>query len=308
MFNICLIDNLSMSDICKKYTSADINKKSGVYKLNKFAYHLLFVHGISLKDYCKQYLKVEWPLCPAKKVEVGFRITGEGVLIRQFSQGGVNKETCPAFARGCEKLSRERMGENNPMYGKETWNKGLGLEDERIRRIAEARTGLKMSEESKEKMRQRRKESPLKARHTTPHSSETVEKLRVNTARLWAEGVFSKTTSIHLKMREFLSSLNLVEKPVEEFQDKYYSIDFALPERKIAIECDGDYYHVNPAFFPDGPKDAIQRRNFGRDKAKNTFLTNRGWTILRFWECEINSGIFKEKLICRLKELNLLKD
>ncbi len=109
-------------------------------------------------------------------------------------------------------------------------------------------------------------------------------------------------------MREFLALLNLKERLQEEFQVKYYSIDFAFQNAKVAIECDGTYYHVDPRIYPDGPKDKIQRRNFGRDKAKNKYLSDRGWTILRCWETEINDGTFKEYLICKFKELNLLKE
>ncbi len=113
-------------------------------------------------------------------------------------------------------------------------------------------------------------------------------------------------TSIHLKMRSYLATLALTEAPAEEHQEVYYSIDFAFPEHKVAIECDGDYFHINPAFYPNGPKDAIQRRNEGRDKAKNTFLRNRGWTVIRVWECDINAGTFKDTLLCKLKESGLL--
>ena len=82
-------------------------------------------------------------------------------------------------------------------------------------------------------------------------------------------------------------------------------MDFAFPEYKVGIECDGDYYHVNPIFYPNGPETKMQKRNFGRDKAKNQFLESLGWTILRFWECEINAEVYKDKLVKQLRELGL---
>lgn len=142
-----------------------------------------------------------------------------------------------------------------------------------------------------------------------PHSPETREKMRVITAGRWAVGGFNKgTTSIHLKMREFLNGLVLKEPFKEEHQVLYYSLDFAFPQAKVAVECDGDYFHINPKFFPNGPKDAIQRRNAGRDRAKNTFLLNRGWTVIRIWECDINAGTYKDSLLCKLKQSGLLDD
>ena len=108
-------------------------------------------------------------------------------------------------------------------------------------------------------------------------------------------------------MREFLQTLDLIENPVEEYQIKYFSADFAFPEHKIAIECQGQYYHVDPRVYPNGPKTAVQRRNFGRDKAKKKYLDMKGWIMLEAWEAEINDGSFKEDILCKLKELKLLK-
>ena len=277
------------------------------YKLNMFIHHIQVDHHIQIKEYCQQYLNIQWPRCPKKHKDVGWKVTGKGLKLSKYNRGaGLSQEECPKFKAACERFSRERVGVGNPMFGKEPWNKGLGLENPIIKATADKWRGSKMSEESKVKMRQRRAESPIKARHTQPHTPEVVEKMRETTAKLWASGVFSRETSIYKKMREFLQSLNLKYPFQEEYQMDWYSIDFAWPDQKIALEADGDYYHINPLFYPDGPKDRIQRRNFGRDRAKNKYLAKKGWTILRHWECEINSGVFKEKLINQLKSLNII--
>ncbi len=51
----------------------------------------------------------------------------------------------------------------------------------------------------------------------------------------------------------------------------------------------------------------MQRRNLIRDKAKKTFLKNRNWVLIELWEAKINDGQFKEILLCKLRELNVLK-
>lgn len=303
-FNICLIDNATKKEITKLFPS----RKNGAYYLDKFSNYLKLKHNITLKDYCKNYLKIEWPKCPSKNIETGYNITGLGVVISHFSLGGITKKTCENFKRGCEKLSRDRMGKGNPRYGSVPWNKGLDNSHPIIKKISEARIGTKLSEETRAKMRQRRSESPIKARHTTKHSAETIQTLRENTARLWSLGTFNKITSIHIKMRDFLSALTLGSKLEEEWQVKYFSLDFAFPEKKIGIECQGTYYHIDPRVYPNGPINAMQRRNFGRDKAKRKFLCDMlGWKIIEVWETEINDGTFKEVLLCKLKELSLLK-
>ena len=230
--------------------------------------------------------------------------------ISMFRRGAVRREFIPSLDSAYRRFSEERKGEGNPMFGREGWCKGLTKDaDDRLRTRAEQQTGRKASDETRAKQRSARARHPLKARHTTPHSAETKIRARENTARLWAEGVFNRTSSIHIKMREFLTQLELTCPWKEEKQVKYFSMDFAFPSRKIAIECQGSYYHVDPRIYPNGPINAMQRRNFGRDKAKREVCCNqKGWVIIEVWEPEINDGTFKDTLKCKLKELGLLKN
>jgi very-short-patch-repair endonuclease len=50
-----------------------------------------------------------------------------------------------------------------------------------------------------------------------------------------------------------------------------YCLDFALfcPDRNIDVECDGDTWHINP-------------ESAAHDNARNNFLEQRGWHVLRF--------------------------
>lgn len=304
-FDVCLIDGKTRKEVTDLYPS----RADGAYYLDKLNRYLKERHGIDIKQYVIQYGGIVWPLCPGTGREVGYKAaSGLGLIIRRFAPGGIKRDTCPAFNAGCDKLSKERMGENNPMHGHMPWNTGLTtVTDERLARMGMKQRGTIKSPETCEKLRVARALSPMKARHTMPHSPETCEKMRIITARRWATGGFNKgPTGIQVKMREFLNTLPLTEGFGEEVEEVYYSLDFAFKGAKLVIECDGDYFHINPLFYPDGPKDAIQRRNAGRDKAKNAFLRNRGWTVLRYWECDINAGTFKDDLICQLKRFGLL--
>jgi len=60
-------------------------------------------------------------------------------------------------------------------------------------------------------------------------------------------------------------------------RDRYYFVDFAIPENKIAIECDGSYWH----------------KNKNRDKIRQNKIESLGWTVLRFTEDEINKDLKK---------------
>lgn len=59
---------------------------------------------------------------------------------------------------------------------------------------------------------------------------------------------------------------------------KYYTIDLALPECRLAIEVDGDYWHSTP-------------KQKSKDKAKDTFLRGRGWHVLRLPEYKIKASL-----------------
>ncbi len=70
--------------------------------------------------------------------------------------------------------------------------------------------------------------------------------------------------------------------------------DFIFKSKKIAIFCDGEFWHgkdwekrkydhkSNQAFWHDKIE-----RNIERDKEVNILLQSEGWIVLRFWENEI---------------------
>ena len=79
-------------------------------------------------------------------------------------------------------------------------------------------------------------------------------------------------TNIELRMFQLLLSLGIMT----EFNYKIgrYLIDFSILEKKIAIECDGKYWHNT-------------ERQKKSDKNKDEFLSLRGWIVIRFSEEEI---------------------
>lgn len=59
-----------------------------------------------------------------------------------------------------------------------------------------------------------------------------------------------------------------------------YRIDIALPQYKLAIECDGKAYHSSPA-------------QKAHDSRKNAYLRKNGWKVLRFSGRRINRNMPK---------------
>ncbi len=308
MFDICHIDKLTRKDISLKYTKYEaVPHRKSCYFLDKFIFHIKTHFNIEIKEYCKKYLNIEWPRCPISGKEVGYKIFGKGLVLSIFAVP-VTKEYSPAFKEYCERISKERIGAGNPMFGKKAWNTGLTAEtNETVRKVAQCRVGVKTPDDVREKQSISAKKRKIHGHTGIKHSEATKQILREKTAQRYSNGIFKRESSIHIKMREFLNSLPLLERLGEEQCVQFFSIDFAFPDVKIGIECNGTYFHVDPRIYPNGPKDAIQRRNFGRDKIKLDFLLKEGWKILSIWETEINDQTFKEELICKLKELNILK-
>ena len=71
---------------------------------------------------------------------------------------------------------------------------------------------------------------------------------------------------------------NIGYNPISQYPLKITLIDIAFPEKKLAIYCDGDYWHNLPGYKE-------------RDTKINTYLKENGWTVLRFWEHEINDNL-----------------
>lgn len=116
------------------------------------------------------------------------------------------------------------------------------------------------------------KPSPMEGKH---HTAETRKKLSRATVRQLTSGRMKrKDTSIELKMERELERNNICyQKQVPLCNITV--VDFYLPEYKIVIYTDGDYWHNLP-----------EVKN--RDEKQNEILEKDGYRVLRFWEHEIN--------------------
>lgn len=81
-------------------------------------------------------------------------------------------------------------------------------------------------------------------------------------------------TKIELKLANLLDNIGI--KYTSEYNIGKYIVDFALPELYIAIEADGDYWHKTRQ-----EQDAFRQKK----------IEDKGWTVLRFSESEINNKI-----------------
>lgn len=109
------------------------------------------------------------------------------------------------------------------------------------------------------------------------------------------QSIRSKDTSLELKLRSALWNEGI------RYRKNYNKLpgkpDIAITKYKIAVFCDSSFWHgrnykekrkvaTNPEYW-----DKKIIRNIQRDKKINTQLYSLGWTVLRFWDDDINNNI-----------------
>lgn len=119
-----------------------------------------------------------------------------------------------------------------------------------------------------------------------------------------------KGTKIEILIeQELIKNLIPYSKPEYIIDDLAGSPDFVVPKFKIAIFCDGDFWHGRD-FKKNQIKDNREfwnekiQSNIERDRLVNDILSNKGWNILRFWESDIksNMGECMDKLVNMIEE------
>ena len=128
-----------------------------MYKLQKFVCHLKDCHDITIEDYLEKYIFYNIPICQCgcgKKTNLNFKLTQKDKIIvfNKYINNHHFKDE-QIISKHSAFLKRTRVGEGNPMYKKEPWNKGLTKEtNQSLKMISDKKTGKKCSETAKKNM------------------------------------------------------------------------------------------------------------------------------------------------------------
>jgi very-short-patch-repair endonuclease len=145
--------------------------------------------------------------------------------------------------------------------------KGMKLSEEHKRNLSKASKGKKLSKEVREHMSRGRKGIIFSEEH----------KRKLSEWHISHPNKKFKDTSIELKVEAELIKRGInYQKQVPLC--KTAIVDFYLPEHRIVIQADGDYWH----------NIAGRREN---DARQDAVLTFNGFNVYRFWEKEINQNI-----------------
>ncbi|MDE1831601.1 MAG: very short patch repair endonuclease [Thaumarchaeota archaeon] len=114
-----------------------------------------------------------------------------------------------------------------------------------------------------------------------------------------------KNTKIDLMMKKILSEIGYRYKM---YPKMFGNPDFIIPSKKIAIFCDGDFWHgfdyYNKKKMPKKFwRDKIEG-NMRRDRAITRKLRYDEWTVLRFWEHDIEKkpGKCMDRIIRKIRD------
>jgi DNA (cytosine-5)-methyltransferase 1 len=106
----------------------------------------------------------------------------------------------------------------------------------------------------------------------------------------------SSNTSIELLLEEKLKEHKInYTRPQQLIEPVEGNPDFVVPRYRIAIFCDGDFWHgyqldnVAPKKNSEFWRAKIEN-NIQRDKKVNTILKEKEWNVFRFWEHEIKKS------------------
>ena len=201
---------------------------------------------------------------------------------------GLTKENSERIRLSSDKLSLKRKqmfkdgllpimsGDKNPMYGKIPWCFGLTkYTDERILKGC-----IKISE-SKKLLWKSKTESEKKV---------IID--RLNDAMIHQH----KATRIEIKVGDYLSLEKISF--IKNYKLNGFYIDFYLTDYNIALECDGDWWHVNPLFYNREDNNALsiaQKMTIKRDLRKNKMFEDNSIDYLRFWEIDIHKNFEEVK-------------
>lgn len=336
LFNKCVICEKTKKEIGKLYGGKNIHYPKSFEK------HIKNEHGISLTEYVNKHLNIISPICPCgicnKHLDIRHKQSNfqwkmyacwrspeklknaeniklrKGILHPNYGKPGYfkgfTKETHPSLMASSLKQkgkivseeTRKKISKKNK--GKMPWSKGLTKEtDIRLKSLSEKNKNKIITDETKKKMSDAKKgkPSPQKGKKISEYRK---MKCREHTLKMIKEGKFKHNETLPVKLfKELLIKLN-----IEFEQEKilaFWSFDFYLPKYNIYVEIDGDYWHSNPKFYPNGPISKTQIKNSSRHKAKTSFCQNKNINLIRFWENDIKNNIkdVEEILLCRLSEL-----
>jgi len=148
-------------------------------------------------------------------------------------------------------------------------------------RAEQMRRNISENKERSEKISKSLAGKPKSAEHRERMNKQ----LAINRRERLTSGKMSKPERI---MGEILQSCGTDYIYQHEVSGFFY--DFYVKDKNILIEVDGDFWHCKPNTKYESPIMEEQRKNLVNDKKKTAIAYSNGYTLLRFWESDIQKN------------------
>lgn len=181
------------------------------------------------------------------------------------------------------------------------WNKGLTIDDSRVRNnidktmsnpnrgknISNALIGVEKSDKHKENLSivGKKRWSSFKEREKQSHRRMVWMKENNYTVKSKIEDI------INIILISFGLKENIDYERQSYVRDIKSYYDFKIFKNNIFIEVDGDFWHCNPNTKHKQPTYEAQFKNLKKDKIKNNWCNENNYTLIRFWEDDINNNL-----------------
>lgn len=183
--------------------------------------------------------------------------------------------------------------------GKSSWNKSLTKKEDKRLKIA----GQKQSSTKKElsktgKLKSKFKGKTYEERYGLERAKEIKSKLSMSIINAIKSGKLLKSsnTKPERQIKEELIKRGFIEG--KDFVHQYstgnrYTADFAFPNKRLVVECLGDYWHANPSIYGYGPttKHQAQIKTIKKSVKRTDYIIKTGWKLLQFYESEIKKDV-----------------
>ena len=75
-------------------------------------------------------------------------------------------------------------------------------------------------------------------------------------------------------------------------------VDFYIPDKNLVIECQGDYWHMNPIKYSATDYNKTTKKtakeHWNKDRKRKLFMEKSGYKVVELWEDEINQDNYKK--------------
>jgi very-short-patch-repair endonuclease len=184
------------------------------------------------------------------------------------------------------KMSIAMSGSNNPFFGKTHTN---DVRDIITQKGKNWRNGL--SEEYLKSQSEKISKSQKKLQQNNPEEYKKI-KAKGGKASMMAQMKTWKPNKIESIVQTELNKRGLLFKFGVILG--YKQFDFGNKKHKILLEVQGDYWHANPELFGEGkrPLNEIQMSKIEKDKEKEKFCQEKGFSLFHIWETQILNNDF----------------